>query len=346
MNFQEFLHEFEKRYSLFLAQKIKQYKKRTQNKELQSYFDHIGSYAKGGKRIRPFCVYIGFLQSGKQMTEKEWSLCIAVELIHLLALIHDDIIDDSISRREGYTVNGYIEEVGQISPKNKKKYAYAQSLLIGDLIFHLAFESLYKADVSQSVQDKVHELLDEVIVGQMLDVYLSHSKEVSKQEILKKTTYKTALYTFSRPFEIGALYGGVSSEIQKNLSEIGKNIGIGFQIQDDYLDIFGTEEIIKKKLWGDIAESQQTLITHYFSIQANAKDKKTFESYLGKKVSKKQGVQIQNLLQKYEVDTITLRDMNLYFKKATQALKKSSLTPTVVENIQEMIHKIQLRTHM
>lgn len=343
MNLQEFSKEFDRHFFTFIKIKVKKYKNLAKDEEIEDFINHVESYLKGGKRLRPFGIYIGILESRKKLKETDWMVMIAVELIHALALIHDDIIDKSLTRRNVFSINGFIEHTQTIVRGNKHHYANSQAILVGDLLYAAAFEILFQARPRQEVYSAVQDLLDEVIVGQMIDVKLAASHQASRQLILRKTKYKTALYTFSRPFQIGSLLGGASQEKQKELFYIGEKLGILFQIQDDYLDVFGSENILQKESMNDIREGQQTLLTDHFFTNANEEQKKVFSKFFGTSFQAKHGTEVQNLFraagsEKYLVDEILSS-----FKKIKKSVDKVSFSKQTKESLLDIITRLEAR---
>lgn len=343
MNIQEFKQEFDKHLFSFVDVKIAEYKKISKNKEIKSIFSHLKVYIKGGKRLRPYGAYLGFLESGKELTNKEWSVFVALELIHVLALIHDDIMDKAQDRRGVETIHTNIAQNLDIAHGDVVHFSNSQAILVGDLVFAAAFQVLRRSDVSLDIQEKIHQLLDEVIIGQMIDVRLAHVAHVSKSEILTKSKYKTALYTFARPFEVGALLGGVSSHKIEEFAKIGELLGLTYQIQDDYLDVFGSQDSLQKELLNDIREGQQTLVTYYFSELADAVQKKEFEKYFAQSFPKSAVEKIISLLDSVGVKDRVSKELGSYFKKTKQAVQESSLSEKTKECIEDLIAQLQKR---
>lgn len=343
MNIQEFKQEFDKHLFLFVDKKLAEYKKISKNKEIKSIFSHVKTYIQGGKRLRPYGAYLGFVESGKKLTSKEWSVFVALELIHVLALIHDDIMDKAHDRRGIETIHTHIARTVDIVRGDKVHFSNSQAILVGDIIFASAFQILRQSGASMEIQEKIHQLLDEVIIGQMIDVRLAHVGIATRDEIMTKSKYKTALYTFARPFELGAMLGGLSSKKLKEFVQIGEILGLTYQTQDDYLDIFGSKDILQKELLNDIREGQQTLVTHHFFQSATLEQKQIFEKYFGTSFSSQAKKQIVILLQESGAQEKSLRDLQNYFKKTRKELYESSLSKKTKENIEHLIVLLEKR---
>ncbi len=343
MNLQEFSKEFDTHFFVFVKAKIKKYKSLAKDQEIEDFISHVEMYLQGGKRLRPYGIYLGLSDSRKKIKETDWMVMIAVELIHALALIHDDIIDKSLTRRDVFSVNGFIEKKQTVVRGNKHHYANSQAILVGDLLYAAAFEILFKAKPNEKVYSLVQELLDEVIVGQMIDVKLAASEQASKQLILRKAKYKTALYTFSRPFQIGALLGKLSDEKQQELFRIGEKLGILFQIQDDYLDVFGDEKILKKEGMNDIREGQQTLLTDHFFNNANEEQKKVFLKFFGRDFPRSQTIVIQNLLREVGSEEYLRKEMSSSFKKIRKSIDTSNFSQQTKDSLNDIVSRLEAR---
>jgi len=343
MNLQEFRKEFDVHFSAFVKRKVKEYKNLAKDKETREFFTHLETYVKGGKRLRPYAAFMAFSESGKQISEKEWLVFISLELVHVLALIHDDIIDRALDRRGIDTIHTFIEKNTPIVRGDKKHFSNSQAILVGDIIFAASFQALRESQTSADVQYKIHQLLDEVIIGQMIDVNLAHGDFSTRAQIMTKSKYKTALYTFSRPFEVGALLGGISEKKQHDLYTIGEMLGVSYQLQDDYLDIFDTKNTLQKELLNDMKEGQQTLITYHILKQANEDQKKTFLKYFGKNFSIKDSKKIIKLITDLQIDTICEREILSLFEKTKRLVQNSSLSDTTQQYIINLVSLLEAR---
>lgn len=208
-----FRADFNHQFDDYLFKKEKELTKI--DSSIKPLFSHIRKIASKGKRIRSFLVSLSYQGFGGKDKKLALQAAISLELLHLFALIHDDIIDKDGSRRGVVTVH--------------KKFGLASGILAGDLILTLADEAF---PFSQKAFDCYHQLKKEVIVGQYLDI-LSEQKE---EKILKTMELKTARYTVFRPLQIGALLVGAKQSSVEKLKEYALLAGIAFQLGDDLLD--------------------------------------------------------------------------------------------------------------
>ena len=209
--------------------------------------------ALGGKRIRPIMCLMGN-ELFDEIHSDAYDVAIAIELFHNFTLIHDDIMDAAPLRRGMETVH--------------KKYGESTALLTGDVMMIQAYEYLNK------IQDNhIHNILQlfnrtakEVCEGQQLDMDFEKQEHVSLDEYLNMISLKTSVL-LAASLEMGAILGGASAGNRKHLYDFGKNLGIAFQIQDDYLDAFGDPEKFGKDVGGDIRQNKKTfLLLHALEV--------------------------------------------------------------------------------
>jgi geranylgeranyl diphosphate synthase type I len=279
----QFKENFDKIFSKELEKFIKRASSISKNKKIYEVINHLKPLSKNGKRLRPYVLYLGYGQ--EKIDKKIVNQMVAVELLHLFALIHDDIMDDS-PKRHG------VKTIHNLSKNENLGKSFA--MLAGDLVFNFAYESFIKENDNAESKEIFSKLIEEVIIGQSLDAQLSCSKTFSKEDLDQKTLLKTARYTFRRPLEIGLTLRNekVDKNTVKIYSEIGENLGIIFQIDDDLLDIFGDEKKLNKKTFQDIESNQATLISFYL------KDNKTFKSYFGKNLNNEERENLKGLIKK------------------------------------------------
>lgn len=249
----------------------------------------------GGKRLRPAFVYYGY-KAVKRVDEEEPLLraSIPIELLHASALIHDDVMDNSDTRRGRPTVH-------KIFGKGLKNDKVGESLAIvlGDMLLALADETL-DARV-EKVKTFFDEARKEINFGQHLDIVGDSLSEVDDKWITQVMRYKTAGYTIEKPLMMGATLGGASNKTIKYLSGYGINLGIAFQIQDDILGMFGDEKKVGKPVDSDLKEGKKTLLVwktlNNLAQGKRQADIKRFNSILGnQKLTKGDYVWCQQLM--------------------------------------------------
>lgn len=278
----EFREKFEPIFQSHLDKLIKRATQTTSSKKTKELIQYIKQVASNGKRVRPYMLFLGYGNISK-IDKKIIPHMIGVEFIHLLAIIHDDIIDKSPARHGIKTIH---------SREKDQHFGNSYAMLMGDLSFNWAHEVFSSGQNTTESRSLFIKLIEEVIVGETMDVEMSTRKNWSKKEIDEKTIFKSARYTFMRPTQIGVSLRekSVTPSLKKTYSQISENLGIIFQIDDDLLDIFGDEKKLNKKTFQDIESNQATLISFYL------KDNKTFKSYLGKNLNKEERENLKQLI--------------------------------------------------
>lgn len=212
----------------------------------------------------------------------------ALEIFQSAFLIHDDIMDGDLYRRGEKTVfNQYTAMSRDEGIADPERMGESLGICAGDLAFFAGFDILTAMEADPALKNRLISLCAEeyfkVGLAQMNDVYLGGSgREFTEEDILNVYRYKTARYTFSLPFMIGALLGGADTETMKKLESIGEMMGIIFQIKDDELGIFSSDGELGKPVGSDIREKKKTIFYHYIMETArNRGDKKILAALEG-----------------------------------------------------------------
>ena len=252
-------------------------------------FQEIKRSLRGGKRNRPTLLAIGYLAGGGRNISAILPAAAAIEIFHMYALIHDDIMDRAPLRRFKPTTVAFFG--------NKfKSYHLGMSaaILAGDLAENLADVLFLKCGLKPQLLlnglNIFGKLKEEVCLGQYLDIQLQKSKTAKSKEADVILTYKTAKYSFERPLHIGAALAGSPPKTFAALSRYALPIGAAFQIQDDILGVFGDEAEIGKSNDSDIREGKLTLLKIEALKRAGPADKKTLLRVLGNPKAKKSEV--------------------------------------------------------
>jgi len=200
----------------------------------------------GGKRIRPVMCLMGN-ELFDQITPDAWQVSMAIELFHNFSLIHDDIMDHAPLRRGMPTVH--------------EKYGESTALLSGDVMLVVAYDYINK--IGSSYLHKIIHIFNrmamKVCEGQQMDMNFEKSEEVSLADYLEMIELKTSVLMASS-LQMGAILGGTGERNSQLIYEFGKNLGLAFQVQDDYLDAFGDPLKFGKQLGGDIVANKKTFL--------------------------------------------------------------------------------------
>ena len=200
----------------------------------------------GGKRIRPVICLMGN-QLFDEIKDAAYDVAIAVELFHNFSLVHDDIMDRAPLRRGMPTVH--------------TKFGESTALLAGDVMLVRAYTYLNKIgnEFLHKILDLFNETARKVCEGQQLDMDFEEKDSVNFEDYVEMISLKTSVL-LAASLQMGAILGGAGVGNQQHLYEFGKNLGIAFQVQDDYLDAFGDPEKFGKKAGGDIIANKKTFL--------------------------------------------------------------------------------------
>ncbi|MET0460920.1 MAG: polyprenyl synthetase family protein, partial [Ilumatobacteraceae bacterium] len=215
----------------------------------------------GGKRLRPAFCHWGFVGAGGDPDdERVVRAGAAFELMHAFALFHDDVMDDSASRRGAPTTHAvYADEHGRETwAGESRRFGEGVAILVGDLAFVLSDQLLLGAPVE--VWELWNELRIELNIGQYLDLLGSVQGERRLVKAERIARYKSGKYTIERPLHLGATLAapGRRDELLPALSAYGLPLGDAFQMRDDVIGTFGASTVTGKPVGDDLREGKPT----------------------------------------------------------------------------------------
>jgi geranylgeranyl diphosphate synthase type II len=199
-----------------------------------------------GKRIRPVMCLMGNELFG-EVHQDAYQIAAAIELFHNFTLVHDDIMDKAPLRRGKPTVHAVHGE--------------PTALLGGDVMMVVAYDYLNKIEPHylKKVIALFNKTAKEVCEGQQYDMDFEKNQHVSLRDYIRMIELKTSVL-LAASLQLGSIVGGASEGNQQHIYEFGRNLGIAFQIQDDYLDAFGDPEKFGKQVGGDIQSNKKTFL--------------------------------------------------------------------------------------
>ncbi len=261
---------------IFFNAKLESFLEGGEPEELYDAIRHLP--LAGGKRLRPILSMLS-CEAVSGNVEDVLPYAISLELIHNFTLVHDDIMDNSHLRRNIPTVH--------------VKYGEATAILAGDLLFAKAYEALNS--LNTNIVGKLSRVLTKAIIevceGQKLDMDFEDRNIVSEEEYLVMIKKKTSAL-FRAAAEGGAIIGGGGEQEVKSLRVYGENLGLAFQIRDDYLDMSSSVETLGKDIGNDIRNGKKTLIAVYALTHTEGEDKKQLESLFGKRDASDEEVRV------------------------------------------------------
>jgi geranylgeranyl diphosphate synthase type I len=223
---------------------------------------------RGGKRLRPAFAYWGWRAVSADDTAGPdvLRLFAALELLHACALVHDDVIDDSATRRGLPTVHRLFadrhrERNWHGSPN---QFGLSAAILLGDLSLVWADDIVATVDLPLDAHRRVQrvwaDIRTEVLGGQYLDIAAEASGAESVASAMTVNTYKTASYTILRPLQLGAAAAADRPDVQAAFHELGTDLGVAFQLRDDVLGVFGDPAVTGKPSGDDLRSGKRTVL--------------------------------------------------------------------------------------
>ena len=223
----------------------------------------------GGKRLRPAFAYWGYRATGRQDSDEIVRASASLEFLQACALIHDDVMDDSDTRRGNPSTHKQFEALhaSESLRGDAEKFGEGAAILIGDLALSWADELLYSSgldfDQLQRAKGVYDVMRTELMAGQFLDLLEQARGNADFARATNVIRYKSAKYTIERPLLMGAAIGMASPDISNALSSYGLALGEAFQLRDDVLGVFGDQATTGKPAGDDLREGKETVLIAY-----------------------------------------------------------------------------------
>ena len=267
----------------------------------------------GGKRLRPVLTLMTCdLFNGN--IKNAYDAALAIEVFHNFTLIHDDIMDSAPIRRGKTTVH--------------KKWDLNTGILSGDAMMILAYQCFesYEPSIFKKLIKLFSQTSLEVCEGQQLDMDFETRNNVTISDYLKMITYKTSVLV-AAAMKMGVIIANAKEKEADAIYDFGLNLGIAFQLQDDYLDTFGNSAVFGKQIGGDIIENKKTFL-YLKALEVCAdKDKEKLLDYYNSTINKKSKVaEVTQLFKDNKLQEITISEIEFYTKKAFKTLEKLSIS--------------------
>jgi geranylgeranyl diphosphate synthase type I len=218
----------------------------------------LSDYSSGGKKVRGALTNLGYRLAGGRDSKAILEASCGIELLHDFLLIHDDIVDNDITRHGRPTVHE------KYSKNRGQHFGVAKAIIVGDMGAFLGYEliaqSAFPAQRKIEALTKLNDLLLKTVYGEILDIEFDFKTKVSWEDILRVRTYKTAYYTFVMPLTVGAVLGKAGKKTLEIIEKYGVPVGLAFQLADDILGVFGNPSKTGKSNESDIREGKKTLL--------------------------------------------------------------------------------------
>jgi len=287
----------------------------------------------GGKRVRPTLMLLAY-NLYRENPEKILMSAIALETYHNYTLLHDDLMDHADVRRGKPTVHC--------------KWDANTAILSGDSMLVLAYERMAQCDAEHlsDVLKLFTETALEIGEGQQYDMEFETRNDVTEDEYIEMIRLKTSVL-LACALKMGAILADASKEDQENLYKFGEQIGLAFQLQDDYLDVYGDPKIFGKAIGGDITSNKKTYMLINAFNHANAEQRAELEKWVSAvDFDRNEKVQaITRLYNEIGIDKMAIDKINWYFEQSKKYLQAVSVSEERKEELAHYAEKMMKRKY-
>ncbi|HEY8472436.1 MAG TPA: polyprenyl synthetase family protein [Natronosporangium sp.] len=242
---------------------------------------------RGGKRLRPAFAYWGFRGAGGADSDELVATVAALEFVQASALIHDDVMDGSDTRRGQPAIHRRFAELHRAQGwhGDPDRFGTAAAILLGDLCLVWSDELLHSSGLPPETLARARPVFDqmrtEVSLGQYLDVLTQATGDTTVERALQVARLKSGKYTVERPLQFGAALAGAPPAVIAAYAGYGLPLGEAFQLRDDVLGLFGDPSVTGKPAGDDLREGKRTYLVATALAAAGPADRATLSSRLG-----------------------------------------------------------------
>ena len=297
----------------------------------------------GGKRLRPAFCYWGHRAAGGADSDALVRAAASLELLQACALVHDDVIDSSDTRRGAPSVHRRFAAIHRRSDWHGDPEAFgsAAAILLGDLALIWADTMFAESGLDVDALQRAFGVWDamrvEVMCGQYLDVVEQARGGGSVERALRVARYKSAKYTVERPLHLGAALAGADDDVLDALSEFGLPIGEAFQLRDDLLGVYGDPAETGKPAGDDLREGKRTVLVAFAFEAANDAQRETLRRLLGDPALDEDGVTIlRDVIDASGARERVERLIDERYDSAQRALQSPRLDAAAAETLREL----------
>lgn len=281
--------------------------------------------ASGGKRLRPSLALMAADAFG-DAADKAENVAVGLEMFHNFTLLHDDVMDNSATRRNRPTVHA--------------RWDMNTAILSGDTMLTLATQFMAGVDdrILRPVLDTFNSMAIRVYEGQRLDMDFETSDSVTLEDYIRMISDKTGAL-LGASAKIGALVGGASAEDADRMAEYGEMLGLAFQIQDDRLDVFGDSITFGKPIGGDINNNKKTFLL-LSALSENNADSEALREAMKLPAGETKVKIVTRLYERMSMSEKCDKAIAGYSKKSLKALKSTSLSEEKRESFRLLAEKL------
>ncbi|MFJ4029268.1 polyprenyl synthetase family protein [Paenarthrobacter sp. NPDC089989] len=306
--------------------------------------------AAGGKRIRPRLCIVGWsCVSDEVPPPLVYRIAASLELFHAFALIHDDIMDKSATRRGLPTAHHALAAHLRHFP-SADQLGNNAAILLGDLALGWSYDLIQPEPHEERQLPVPYRVLSmmrtETAVGQYLDLLASAPASPCLATAWKVVQYKTAKYTFERPIQIGALLAGATDDQVRALSAFAVPLGEAFQLRDDLLGIFGDPKLTGKSVLDDLREGKHTVLMCAAFERATASQVRRLRRHLGNARLTSDGAQeCRDILLATGADKVVEDLISSRFRASLEFLDAADIRPTAKAALHQLASNTVARSY-
>jgi geranylgeranyl diphosphate synthase, type I len=301
----------------------------------------------GGKRLRPAFAYWGWRAVSEadagDIGDQALLLFAALELLHASALVHDDVIDSSATRRGRPTTHVQFAALHRDRQWRgpAEQFGLSSAILLGDLALVWADDIVAGIDLPPDAHRRVRrvwvDIRTELLGGQYLDIVAEASAAESIASAMTVNTYKTASYTVSRPLQLGVAAAADRPDVHALFQQVGTDLGIAFQLRDDVLGVFGDPAVTGKPSGDDLRSGKRTVLLATaveLADQSDAAAAKLLRASIGTELSDRQVGELCGVIEQVgalaaveqQIDTLTHRALGALADAPIHAAAKTGLS--------------------
>lgn len=287
----------------------------------------------GGKRMRPVLMLLAY-NLFKDNPQSILNQACALETYHNYTLLHDDLMDNADLRRGHETVH--------------KRWNANTAILSGDSMLVLAFQQM-----AQCPEDKLKAVLDlftetalEIGEGQQYDMDFEHRMDVREDEYIEMIRLKTSVL-LACALKMGALLADASADDANLLYSFGEQIGLAFQLQDDFLDVYGDTKVFGKAIGGDIVSNKKTFMLINAFLRANEQQRAELHRWVEATefVEQEKIAAVTRLYNEIGIDTLAQERIDHYFKQGLACLEAVKIDAERKEQLTAYVYKLMKRNY-
>jgi geranylgeranyl diphosphate synthase, type I len=306
--------------------------------------------ASGGKRLRPLFCCLGHLAAGAQVDDRCIRAAAALELLHTFAIVHDDVMDRSPSRRGAPASWVHLADEHRRAgwPGDPAGFGTAAAVLAGDMALVLADRALLASGFPEErllpALRRYDRMRVEVVAGQYLDVLAAHRGSAGEDEARRIAVLKSGGYTVEAPLQIGAILAAGAEPLLDRLSAYGVALGEAFQLRDDVLGVFGDPDVTGKDRDSDLREGKRTVLLEKAVDAADGGDRAFLDRRVGRPdLSPEELERARRLLESTGALDDTLALIEDLVSRATAAVDREVIPEPAASLMEEMAAVVAVR---